>query len=123
MNETISETKTALSAAGWELDDDARFCLCLMKRTQLRRCKMLLFFADLEGGQRKSTAPREAAVVGDTFGDPLKDTSGPALNIVMKLMAIISLVFANLLYFSQIKDGHQHPLVSLPDKLVVSARY
>mmetsp|Transcript_28498 Transcript_28498/g.39668 ORF Transcript_28498/g.39668 Transcript_28498/m.39668 type:complete len:800 (-) Transcript_28498:394-2793(-) len=35
-----------------------------------------------------------ASVIGDTVGDPLKDTSGPALNIVMKLMAIISLVFA-----------------------------
>eukprot|EP00466_Bigelowiella_natans_P000779 jgi/Bigna1/57782/fgenesh1_pm.29_\ len=34
-----------------------------------------------------------ASVIGDTVGDPLKDTSGPALNIVMKLMAIISLVF------------------------------
>jgi hypothetical protein len=33
--------------------------------------------------------------VGDTVGDPLKDTSGPSLNIVMKLMAIISLIFAN----------------------------
>merc|ERR1712159_664703 len=39
----------------------------------------------------KKTPLHQAAVVGDTVGDPLKDTSGPALNIVMKLMAILSL--------------------------------
>ena len=39
-----------------------------------------------------------AAVVGDTVGDPFKDTSGPALNIVMKLMAVLSLVFADTFY-------------------------
>ena len=43
----------------------------------------------------KGTPEHEAAIIGDTIGDPLKDTSGPALNILCKLMAIISLVFAN----------------------------
>jgi K(+)-stimulated pyrophosphate-energized sodium pump len=44
----------------------------------------------------KGSAPHKAAVVGDTVGDPFKDTSGPSLNILIKLMSMVSVVFAGL---------------------------
>lgn len=60
--------------------------------------KMFEEGVDIQGNKYyKGSDPHKAAVVGDTVGDPFKDTSGPSLNILLKLMSVVALVIAPLL--------------------------
>jgi inorganic pyrophosphatase len=91
-----------------------RFLMGLLAGAIASGCMLAIMMANAGGawdnskklceklGLKKSTNPREkeqqkACVVGDTVGDPFKDTSGPALNILIKLMSMVSLTISPLL--------------------------
>ena len=69
--------------------------------------KMFEEGVDIQGQKfYKGSDPHKAAVVGDTVGDPFKDTSGPSLNILLKLMSVIALVLAPMLASQSGETSH-----------------
>ena len=72
----------------------AGFMLAIMMATAGGAWDNAKKYVELDNYGGKGSEAHKAAVEGDLVGDPFKDTSGPSLNILLKLMAIVSLVFA-----------------------------
>ena len=70
---------------------------------------------------KKGSEPHKAAVTGDTVGDPFKDTSGPSMNILSKLMSIVSLVIAPYIHVGK-SAGHASHLEKAPIVKVMAKR-
>ena len=74
--------------------------------------KMIEEGVEIDGNQYgKGSDMHKAAVVGDTVGDPFKDTSGPSLNILIKLMSVVSLVIAPLIWLYREKKMRYYETV------------
>src|SRR5690606_22196001 len=64
----------------------------------------------------KKSEPHKAAVVGDTVGDPFKDTSGPSMNILIKLSSLVGLAIAPLI---AVEATHEAPIIEEQQQTIV----